>query len=403
MVGQSGGWGCQDITNNILAISYHLNIGDILSMKIALCTEIMYPLYGVERRVYELGMRLPKYGMEVEIYTSTSRDRFKKLKIIKVSHTTITNPPKRNYAFCIDYVFNLFKQLMKRDYDLVHAEGHMSLIPCSAAAFMRKKPSVATIHDLYLSHWGKMYKSAASLAGMPFEVASCRMPFDRILTVNSSIKNKMTVILKMNKKKIDILHSGIDTKYIDSIKGNKKDDSIVYVGRLVPQKNVNMLIRAYASLDPVIRKKHQLKIIGEGSEKPKLEALAKSLGAKVNFAGKIERHEDVIREVKAASLFVLPSRRESFGITIMESMLSGVPVISTATEGPMDHIINGETGFLVGVDDTKELAKSMEGVLTNKNLYNRLSKNGRVYAANHDWENIAKNVAAVYKKVYESK
>ena len=69
----------------------------------------------------------------------------------------------------------------------------------------------------------------------------------------------------------------------------------------------------------------------------------------------------------------------------------------------MDHIINGETGFLVGVDDTKELAKSMEGVLTNKNLYNRLSKNGRVYAANHDWENIAKNVAAVYKKVYESK
>ncbi len=95
---------------------------------------------------------------------------------------------------------------MKRDYDLVHAEGLLSLVPCSLAAAMRKKPSVATIHDLYLTDWRKMYKSLASFAGVPFEVLSCKMPFDHILTVNSSLKGKMSGILKIDQKKIEILH-----------------------------------------------------------------------------------------------------------------------------------------------------------------------------------------------------
>ena len=372
-------------------------------MKVALCTEILYPLYGVERRVYEFAKRLPHYGIDVDIYTSTGRQHFKKLSIIKVSHTTITNPPRRNYAFCIDYVFNLFRQLVKRDYDLIHAEGHMSLIPCSAAAILRKKPVIATVHDLYLTDWRKMYKSMASFAGAPFELLSCKMPFDKMLTVNSSIREKMIDMLKMDSKNIQILHSGIDTKYIDSIKGKNTDNSIVYVGRLVPQKNVDVLIRAYATLSADIRKNNQLKIIGEGSERLKLEQLAKELHVNVNFVGKIERHEDVLKEVKAASLFVLPSRRESFGITILEAMQSEVPVISTATEGPRDHIKNGENGFLVGIGDHKELASKISEILTNKKLHKNLSKNGRDYAMKHDWENITKNVASVYKKVYESK
>ncbi|MBS3050558.1 MAG: glycosyltransferase family 4 protein [Candidatus Aenigmarchaeota archaeon] len=368
-------------------------------MKVALCTEIMYPLYGVERRVYEFARRLPKYGIDVEVLTSTHKNHFKQLKLIQVSHCTITNPPKRNYAFCMNYMFNLFRQLMKRDYDLVNAEGHLSLIPCSAAAKLRKKASIATIHDLYLSQWGGMYKSAASLAGLPFEVLSCKMPFDCVLTVNSSLKKKMSSILKISEKKVQILHSGIDTQYINSVREKGKDGSIVYIGRLVPQKNIDGLIRAYAQLPREMRS-HELKIIGEGSERPKLEALATSLGVNVLFTGKIESHEDVLRELKKASLFVLPSKRESFGITILEAMCCGVPVISTPTEGPSDHIKNGETGFLAG---EKDLAGRMLKILSNKRLQQTMSRNGREYAAKHDWENITKNMAGVYRKVYESR
>lgn len=372
-------------------------------MKVALCTEILYPLYGVERRVYEFARRLPKYGIEADIYTSTSKKHFKKLSLTQVSHCTITNPPQRNYAFCIDYMFNLFRQLMKRDYDLVHAEGHLSLIPCSLAALMRKKPSVATIHDLYLAEWRRMYRSTASFAGVPFEVLSCKMPFDHILTVNSSLKGKMQSILKMNPDKIEILHSGIDTKYLASVKAKKKDDSVLYVGRLVPQKNVDTLIKAYSSLPKDIRRKHPLKIIGEGAERGKLEALSSSLGVDAEFTGKIERHEDVIKELKAASLFVLPSRRESFGITILEAMFCGIPVVSTATEGPSDHIENGRNGFLVGVGNADDMSAKMSAALSDGMLRKKLIKNGFATAEKHGWENITKNIASVYRRIIESK
>ena len=368
-------------------------------MKVALCTEILYPLYGVERRVYELAKRLPAHGIDVEIFTSTSRKHFKYLNITQVSHCTITNPPKRNYAFCTSYIFNLFRQLVKRDYDLVHAEGHLSLIPCSVAAALRKKPSIATIHDLYLTEWQKMYKSLAAFGGIPFEVMSCRMPFNKVLTVNSSLKKKMEEILKMNHKKIEILHSGIDTKYLTSVKADKNDGSIIYIGRLVPQKSVDTLIRAYSLLPKHLQKSHQLKIVGEGSERQKLEALSKSLGVEVTFTGKIENHEDVVSELKAASLFVLPSRRESFGITVLESMFCGVPVISTATEGPSDHVENGKTGFLVGVGDSHGMAEKMSLILGDASLQKAMSKNGRLYAARHDWDKIAERVACVYKSL----
>ncbi|MFA4819942.1 MAG: glycosyltransferase family 4 protein [Candidatus Aenigmatarchaeota archaeon] len=371
----------------------------MIEMKVALCTEILYPLYGVERRVYELARRLPKYGVDVEVFTSTSRNRFKQLNIKQVSHCTITNPPKRNYAFCMGYMFNLFRQLMKSDYDLIHAEGHLSLIPCSLAAIMRKKPSIATIHDLYLADWRKMYKSVASFGGIPFEIVSCKMPFDHVLTVNSSLKAKMEEILKINPKKIEILHSGIDTKYIDSVIGGEKDWSILYIGRLVPQKSVDTLIKAYSLLPVDVRRKHPLKIIGEGSERPKLEALSKNLGVEVNFMGKVEHHETVLKELKAASLFVLPSRRESFGITILEAMFSGVPVISTATEGPSDHIENGKTGFLVR--DVEEMAEKMELVLTDSTLEKNIIKNARVAAEKHDWDIIVKKIADRYKELVE--
>lgn len=375
----------------------------MVEMKLALCTEILYPLYGVERRVYEMAKRLPNYGIDVDVYTSTSSRHFRNFNLFQVSKCTITSPPKRNYAFCINYMTSLFRQLMKHDYDMVHAEGHLSLIPCSLAAAMRKKPSVATIHDLYLAEWRHMYKSAASLAGAPFEVLSCKMPFDHVLTVNSSLKKKMEVILKIDSKKIQILHSGIDTKYIESVHSEVKDNSILYIGRLVPQKNVDVLIKAYASLPDELRKKHPLKIIGEGSELPKLQSLAGTLGIDAVFTGKIERHEDVIRELKSASVFVLPSRRESFGITILEAMFCGVPVVSTATEGPSDHVEDGKNGFLVNIGDYNQMSKKIEKVLTNSALKKNLVENAKKSAAQHDWENIAKNIANVYRKVLENR
>jgi hypothetical protein len=83
-------------------------------MNSALCTEVLYPLYGVERRVYEMAVRLPKYGFDTEIFTSSSARHFPTVKVNQVSDPTITIPPKRNYRACAAYVSSLYSTLRKR-------------------------------------------------------------------------------------------------------------------------------------------------------------------------------------------------------------------------------------------------------------------------------------------------
>ncbi len=363
-------------------------------MKIALCTETLYPVYGVEKRCLEMARRLPKYGYDVTVYTSTKASHFPDLKIKQVSHPTIISPPERNYAICTDYWFNLFRNLLKDKYDIIDANGHLSLLPCSFAGLLKRKPVIATIHDLYLSEWGTM---GFGFTGLPFELASAKTRFRKIITLNSSLKSKMVEILKMKKKKIEIIPSGIDVNYINKIKVGKKNRTILYAGRLVPQKKVDILLKAFA-LSGVDA---ELKIIGEGKEYNRLVNLSKSLGIenRVHFTGQLKRHEDVIKEMKKASLFVLPSQRECFGITVLEAMCSGTAVISTATEGPKDIIKNGVDGFVIELGNEKELSEKIKLVIEDTKKRRKIESNARKKAKKYDWDNIVKRIAKIYRMV----
>ena len=241
--------------------------------KIALCTEALYPLYGVERRVYEMAKRLPKYGHDVELYSSTQGPQ--DIGITQVSKPTITKPPKRNYLHCLQYFRNLTKALDKSDCNIIDANGHLSLFPCSVAGIKNKKPVVATIHDLYLLEWHYMYKGLAAFIGLPFEIFISQLPYERVITLNSSLVKRMKESLKM-RCPVEVIPSGIDVNYIDKIRSNKIENRIIYIGRLVPQKNVDILIRAFSFVDSDA----ELIVIGEGTERGRLISLSKSLGLK---------------------------------------------------------------------------------------------------------------------------
>ncbi len=362
-------------------------------MKVALCTEILYPLFGVERRVYEMAKRLPEYGHDVVVYTSTPQKYFPEINIVQVSRPTIIMPPKRNYAFALQYWNSLFLALMKDKYDIIDANGHMSLFPCSLASFFRKKKVIATIHDLYLSSWGQMYSGRAASAGMFFELMSCKMRFDKVLTLNTSLKEKLNSI---GVKDAEIVHSGVDIRHLDSIRGGKKEKIILYANRLVPQKNPALLLRAFAMMEEKVK----LRIIGEGEERSSLERLADELGIekRVKFLGKLENHDDVIREMKKSSVFALPSQKESFGISVIEAMACGTAVVSTRTQGPSDTITNGVNGFLAGGDE-KEFAASLDEIMRNSRLRKRIEKSARKRAEEYDWDRIVRRIAEIYEEM----
>ncbi len=363
-------------------------------MKVALCTEVLYPLYGVERRVYEMARRLPRFGFDVTVYTSTAARHTPELDVVQVSKPTITRPPERSYASCFSFWLRLYKRLLKDEHDIIDANGHMALVPCSLASGKTKKPVIATIHDLYLWDWRRMQSGLGGFLGLPFELFSARMHFDKVITLNRSVRRKMAALGLRN---VGIIPSGIDIKYIDGIKsGEGKNNTIVYAGRLVPQKNVDVLIRAFGSVRGA-----ELHIIGEGVERNQLEKLAHSLNLKnVKFIRPYKNHEDLIRHIKESAILVLPSKRENFGIVPLEAMRCGTAVISTETEGPMDYIKNGANGFLTEIGNVPELAKKMQLLLDDRNLRGRIESNGRKTAESFDWDVIVEKISGEYRKLY---
>ena len=363
-------------------------------MKAALCTEVLYPLYGVERRVYEMARRLPNYGVKNEIATSTAATHFPGLAVTQVSKPTITAPPKRNYVNCVKYMKNLYRFLTENKFDIIDANGHMSLIPCSLASRKTGAPVVATLHDLYLTEWTAMYKGKAALLGLPFEMVSAKMHFDKMIVLNSSIRHKLIASLRFPEEKIEIIPSGIDTKELDCVKAKKKGGEILFAGRLVPQKNVDVLLKAFSLVEG-----SRLTIIGEGTERPRLLKLAKTLGIsnRVNFLKPVPRKE-LIQRMKAAAAFVMPSRRENFGIAPLEAMYCGTATISTNTEGPKDYINDKENGMLAEIGDARHLADSLMTVLSDGTLRRRLERNGRKTAAKYDWNNIVKRISQLYNE-----
>ncbi|MFH1420522.1 MAG: glycosyltransferase family 4 protein, partial [Candidatus Aenigmatarchaeota archaeon] len=321
-------------------------------IRVALCTELFYPLYGgVERRVYEMAERMHKFGADVIVLTSTSdyEGVLERSRVKQVSRCTLTIPPNRSLAFCIQYWFNTFRALMKEDYDVIDANGHLAILPAAIASFLRRKPMVATIHDLYLGQWKQMYTSRKSVFGLFMEMLTglAAKQSNTVLTLNTSLKKRISRVFGISSSKIRIQRSGIDVEYIDKIKsGRKKKNLVIYVGRLVPQKNVSMLLRAFALIKD---ENIELCVVGDGEELESLKQLSIDLdiSKKIVFTGKLRDYDDVLRKIKESTVLVLPSVRESFGIVPMEAMICYTPVISTHTEGPSDYIENGINSFLV--------------------------------------------------------
>lgn len=132
----------------------------------------------------------------------------------------------------------------------------------------------------------------------------------------------------------------------------------VYTGRLVPEKQVDLLLSTW----PAVRSTHPhatLLILGSGEELQRLQAMA---GPGIQFPGRVD---DVIPYLQAADLFVLPSATEGLSNALLEAMAVGVPPVATAVGGAPDLITSGENGLLVPAGDTEALQGAILSLLAN--------------------------------------
>ena len=168
---------------------------------------------------------------------------------------------------------------------------------------------------------------------------------------------------------------------------------VSYVGRLEPYKRIDVLLRAVARLTGSFPEL-SLVLIGRGSDRPRLEALAAQLGlgARTRFAGFVSDDErDSILERSRAC--VCPSEKEGWGLTVIEANALATPVVASDAPGLRDSVRSGETGFLVPTGDVEVFADRIGALLRADAAAERMASAALGWSQRFDWNLAADQMA----------
>ncbi len=165
-------------------------------------------------------------------------------------------------------------------------------------------------------------------------------------------------------QEIDVISNGVDTEfYSPGVDLHRRQPaSIVFAGRVVYQKGLDVLLDALANLKHL---EWNLTIIGDGSQKEPLQAKAKTLGLtdRVNFTGWLDKVQ-LCQHYREANLFAFPSRHEGMPNVVLEAMACGLPVIATRIAGSEEIVEDGVSGLLVPPEDNVALTGALRTLIT---------------------------------------
>lgn len=189
----------------------------------------------------------------------------------------------------------------------------------------------------------------------------------------------------------------------DTSKSDKP--TVLYVGRLSPEKGVDVLLRAFAQIIMILPKARLL-IVGDGPETESLQALAKDLDLvkdkNIMFIGSVVP-ESLPQYYQEAWIVALPSRHESYGRVILEAFAMARPVVATDTEGAKTLISEAEDGLIVPGEDPFKLGQQLIYLLTQPDIAVEMGKRGQAKAAQMDnVEQVRQNLINIWLKIAES-
>lgn len=272
--------------------------------------------------------------------------------------------------------------------DIIHA--HTIGLDSKIGAWLKKKyhcPLVVTTHG--------SDTSIPLAKGKKDFLKRCCDQADTIVAVSSILANKLKQCNTATP--ICSILNGFNIQYIPS-DYRKKELSFIQVGHLIPQKKVDVTIRAFAQIQQRYPNATLL-IVGSGSERSALETLCHELriDASVCFMGQVP-NQVVLEEMAKSQFFIMPSIREGFGIVYMEAMATGCITIGTEGEGIADLIVSGENGLLVPPNDPDAIVCRIMECLNNPKKAEAIAKRGREDAIMLTW---GKNISC-YTKVFVS-
>jgi glycosyltransferase involved in cell wall biosynthesis len=371
-----------------------------------LCLRYYPALGGVETRVLEVTSRLSK-SFQLRVITSNLKmerpyQRLTKEECLtKYRDVPITRLESRKFLPVEGYGVKLKGlEVAIQGSEMIHTHTYGAHHTDKAIKIASKFniPSILTthLHPASYSHHKILRTLYDSVIGKK-TLHRCTS----IITMTEIEKDYIASRFRISREKMITIPSGIDLKKFRDLGYEREKNTILFVGRLSPVKRLDMLLRAVAKVKKKVPDV-KLRIIGrDWGVKNHLIELANRLNIKdnVEFKGEIT-FENLIDQYNRVKAFVLTSKYEALGVTIMEAIGCGTPVVVTRVGGTPDVVCNA--GILCD-ENEESVAKGIIEVLTNEEKYDKLRENTKIRRKGFDWDDIAKKVKSVYKKTLEEK
>lgn len=338
---------------------------------------VCYPTFGGSGVVAtELGRALAIMGHQIHFISYNLPVRLEALNDPNIHYHEVNVPDYPLFKYQ-PYELALSSRLVDvvktHKVDVLHV--HYA-IPHAYAAYMAKKmlldngihiPIVTTLHgtDITLVGSHPFYRPAVT-----FSINHS----DRVTAVSESLKQDTLRLFDINKK-IEVIPNFIDIDRIKakgkpcerSLLANKEEKIVTHISNFRPLKRILDVIAVFEGILPKVKSK--LMMVGEGPEKNKAMEYVKnkSLQEYVLFLG---NSNEIDKILCFSDLFLLPSEKESFGLSALEAMAHGVPVISSNAGGIPEVNQHGVTGYLSKIGDTADMTQNALRLLENEKQHN---------------------------------
>ncbi len=381
-------------------------------MRIAVFTESYEPIVnGVSVFVATLRDELERRGHQVFIFAPRFQGHTDE-------HPRVFRWPARHTPLMRDYPFPklmapaIWPEFESLDLDVVHTQTPF-VLGAAGGRWARRLgiPFVSTNHTLYTEylHYAPIRPRGLTklflVRLMKWYYSGC----DAVVVPSEPVKKILSGYGVTNR--IEIIKTGVVAAAPVSLEERRRirmelgvdgdDTLLLYVGRIAREKNLDMLLRAFASVR-VAAPQTRLLLVGGGPALGEVKAQAAGLGLQdsVQFLGMLKRSE-IDPLYAAADMFVFPSTTETQGIAICEAMSAGLPVVAVNAGGIPENIQPGVDGFLTD-DDSNAFAERVEFLIRNQGQRSLMAASARANAASFSIERMVGDFERLYSSVIDA-
>jgi len=272
-----------------------------------------------------------------------------------------------------------------RQYCVVHAHLVHALYICSLAARGLKTKLVYTEHSTSNNRRGKTFVR-------PIEKYIYGR-YDKLISISQQTQDALQDWLQSNDERFVVINNGVDTKAFANIHKEVIPKSLIMVSRFASSKDQETVIRAMKELDDDVT----LRLVGDGENLEHCKQVARECGVenRVQFLG---ARADVAELVAESYIGIQSSNWEGFGLTAVEIMSAGKPIIATDVDG-LKQVVEG-TGELFPVGDLNALTKIIKCLLRDEARYEMMKKLSVKRADKYDISQTANQYIATYKEIF---